>query len=172
MTVSGIQAVQKKLTESLALVKNSSRKGLIKGAFLIKRDAMLNCPVVTGNLKNSAYVIAKDLIPKPPMIPNGKIKSAKTNIADWMKQINMAQIKIMADPSYVEIGFTAAYAFYVHESIYSGGHSKASNKGKSINKGTFKSEVGGPKFLERAVNANMGKILLLCGAEIKKDLPK
>lgn len=176
MTVKGLESVVKNLNAKLNGITEAGRKGLIKGAFMIKADAQKGCPVVTGNLKNSAYVTAHGLIPDAPLKTTKwkhgiTTKSVKTDTNDFNSAISYAQQLIaQSDQMLVIIGFAASYAFYVHESVYVGLGSKAKNKGKSINKGTFKSEVGGPKFLELAVRKNTGAILALVAEESKKEI--
>ena len=67
---------------------------------------------------------------------------------------------------WVIVGFAASYALFVHEGVNVGLGTAASNKGKKIGRG-FRSEVGGPKFLELAVKENQGKIIKILKEEAK-----
>lgn len=62
--------------------------------------------------------------------------------------------KAQHDPNAVEVGFTSAYAVYVHENL----EQKWKGEERRSGLGTYWNP-GGPKYLERAIRENRSRIL-------------
>lgn len=141
-----------------AYIKKVSAKApiaIIKGAFLIQREAQKNCPVDTGNLKASAFTIVDGLLKHRPGFDEKKTISVKAalreaNDRERTERILQEQTDISRAESEsgkkvdARVGFAASYAIFVHELH----PSKA-------------------KFLENAVRENKGRIKNLILAELK-----
>src|SRR5690554_511816 len=95
-----LQVVLTNLNREIGKITDRSYGGLLAAGLLVQRGAQKKVPVLTGNLKGSAYT-RKAGTPKQPA---------------------------------VEIGFTAAYAVYVHEDLEA------------------HHENGEAKFLEKSLN--------------------
>lgn len=54
--ITGVEEAISNLHKEVAQIQNVTMKGLLRGATIIRRDAQEMCPVVTGNLKSSAYI--------------------------------------------------------------------------------------------------------------------
>lgn len=163
----GIDTVMKNLNKEISKITLRTESGLVSAALEIMSDASKDCPVVTGNLKNSRYVVARTGIKRGAQ---GKFKGEKAEAlaANHSAKLaeNQAQVR-SAKFIQVNIGFTAAYAPFVHENPNVG---KVEKRFKMNNLGQWKSEkpekgsrkkystVGQWKFLEKALS-NTKKIL-------------
>jgi len=54
--IKGVDKVCANLTKEIRAIKGRSRPGVMSAGHFVKGKAQAECPVVTGNLKNSAYV--------------------------------------------------------------------------------------------------------------------
>jgi hypothetical protein len=120
-SLEGLQTVQQNLRLAVLRITNRSMAGLMEGGLIIQRAAQEKCPVVTGNLRSSAYT----------------------------------ELDTSGGGQAVEIGFTAAYAPFVHENPNAG---KSGKKNPSKGKMRF-SEVGEWKFLEHAIDEKGREVL-------------
>jgi len=103
-----LSVVLNNLNRQIGNIKQRSSAGLLAAGLLVQRGAQKKVPVLTGNLKGSAYTR-----------------------------------KVSAHEPAVEVGFTAAYAIYVHENLEA------------------HHDNGEAKFLERSLNENRREILAL-----------
>jgi hypothetical protein len=121
-TLIGLDNVLANLNKEIKAVKNRTMAGMIKAAIHIRQDMDRTPPLIpldTGNLRGSWFI-------KP--IPVG--------------------IPGFENPV-VEIGFTANYAFAVHEAV-----------GRN-----FRRPDSGAKFFEAALNRNTAKIVGIIAEE-------
>lgn len=96
------------LNREIGNIENRSSAGLMAAGLLVQRGAQQRVPVLTGNLKGSAYTR-----------------------------------KVAGRQPAVEVGFTAAYAIFVHENLET------------------RHDNGEAKFLENSLNDNRKQILAL-----------
>lgn len=117
----GVDGVLANINRELAGIETKGIAGLMKGGLRIQRDAQKLAPVLTSNLKGSAYtrrageLVKLDVAPDPDAAPDptGSVPN-KT----------------------VEVGFTAAYAAPVHEDLeatHTNGEAKFLEKSLSRN---------------------------------------
>ncbi len=114
-TVTGIPQVVRNIERAIAGIETRSRAAMEEVGLVVKADALKRTPVDTGHLRASAYV----------QVTSNRTAGVKAR-GGWQ--------------SVVEIGYTAAYAPYVHE----------------INKNY---RIGSWKFLEFALRDNEAKIV-------------
>lgn len=104
-------------------------------------------------LSEAVTYIRRDMEKTPPLVPIGKSRPGYTggNLrASWTQKPILLKGK---DPGII-FGFTANYAFWVHEMI-----------GQGIN---WSRPGSGPKFMQAALNRNVRVILKIIGESVKK----
>lgn len=166
----GLREVTKTLNDRLNAITKGAASGLVQGALLIRREAQKNAPVVIGNLKNSAFVLtSREIISTPNFKGKQAIQMSirhENSILKHRAEIQVSQVPL------VIVGFTAAYAPYVHENPNAGAvnlEEKATRynpkhkrwRGKRVSQRIRFSTVGGYKFLERAIRENMERVFQL-----------
>jgi hypothetical protein len=165
-------------------IEKKSVKGLIKAAALIRRDMENTSPLIpvdTGNLRASWFVVtSKGGTPrgKTPKFKGKKAVELRANHS-VEKQKGISELK-HREMAAIRMGFSANYAFYVHETL--GGVSaiiKGRGKKKQIISPltrqqkiafgfkTFRRPGAGPKFFEAALRRNQGKIIRILLEEAK-----
>lgn len=155
--VLGVDEVLAQLHGEIRKIKFRSKKGLIKAGLIIQREAQQLCPVDTGNLKAGAFTIWGNVPPKK--IPSPKFKGSDASDASMNHQEvisaelgGLRESGLFGRDTTVLVGFSAAYAIYVHENT-----AASHTSGES-------------KFLQRAVNHNHATILKAVGDEAGKGL--
>ena len=142
--VYGVDEAVQTLNRHLQEMQGVTLKGLIRAGTQIRRTAQKLCPVVTGNLKASAYIVTSR-----GSAPAGKTPTFKGDDAAQMSSNHSSTVQERRhairneDNPTVEVGFTAVYAARVHENP---------NTGQATYPGA--SEVGQWKFLEEALKQN------------------
>ena len=177
--VTGLNTAIKQLNEKLNSLSEGCLAGLVQGALLIRGEAQKNTPVVTSNLRNSAYVQSSKGTETPS--PKFKGKGKEKEAAKYTESIQKSASDISGDKGLsVIVGFSASYAAYVHENPRAGKTEGVSPKGvsyapknkkwrgKRVSQRIRYSTVGGYKFLERAVKDNIGRVVKLVAASAKK----
>ena len=132
-------------------------KGLIRAAIPVRRDAVKGAPIVTGNLRASAFTIASKGSVQAGQNPNFKGKQA-TSMQERHQGVLTEEKSILGHSKQdaVEIGFSAVYALKVHENPRAG---KTGMPGAS--------EKGHWKFLEDSLKKNQGTILKTLQEEVR-----
>ena len=177
--VTGIDTILRNLNKEIKKIEGRTLGGLILAAQdPVRREAQQECPVVTGNLKASAYVVAS----------NGKVPAGKTpefegkdaaeaaiqHSKEMGKQLGI--VKRRKEPT-VGIGFSALYAARVHENPRAGKTGGISPSGQKYTAGrtgsgrksmrAIFSEVGKWKFLEDPLKRNVKRILQIIARKAK-----
>lgn len=156
--VQGLQQVLEDLNKEIGKIRNQTKKGLYRAAIPIRRDAQKMCPVVTGNLKASAYINTSWIGTEYGTNSPFKGDNANQMSSEHQSKLQASSARIQGKRyPVVEVGFTAFYAPFVHENP---------NAGNADYEGT--SEVGQWKFLEKAVKQNQDKIVEIIKSEAKK----
>jgi len=170
--LSGLNDVMSKLNGELQKMEARTLSGLVSAAMEIKADAQKLTPMVTGNLRNSAYVQSPQGT-KDGGSPNFSGPQAPILAASHSTGIAKSAAEIAASKlPEVHVGFTAVYAPFVHENPRAGKTGGVSPKGKVYKpeKGSSRivfSAEGQWKFLEMAVQNNMKKLLSIIAAKAK-----
>ena len=176
----GLEKTLEGLNKEIKKIRQRSNSGLIKAALYIGAESQKLCPVVTGNLKNSRYVIGQS---KGYGLKGAEtIKGGKTNFkgkksdeieVNHKKAIDDSKDIVQAskDPLAI-IGYSAAYATFVHENPRAGKTEGKSPSGKEYKpeKGSKRkvySTVGQWKFLEQPLITEQKKVLKIIKNEAK-----
>ncbi len=130
--VTGLDNVLRNLNLSVAQMEMRTRAGLLEAGLFVRREAQKDSPIDTSNLKASAYTILSGGKVGAGASPKFKGKDAGKRAAEHSRALGIAKSKTFRYPT-VTIGFSAAYAVFVHE----------------INKNY---RVGSWKFLEKALS--------------------
>ena len=142
----GLDQVIANLNKKVNEIENYTTQGVVAAALLVKGEAMRKTPVDTGNLVNSAYAVWEGGKQRGddggPAADGAIVGSAKSALSS------------AKGPTAI-IGFTAAYAVYVHE----------------IDK-NYRKPGSSWKFLELALMENEQKILDLIKQSVKKGAQK
>jgi hypothetical protein len=166
--VEGLDKVVANLNAEIANIKDASLKGLVYAALEISADAKKLTPVVTGNLRNSVFItspskVEEGLRPEFKDGPPGEYQRSGHAVRLLSEHIasltgNIAECK--AHGAEVHVGYSAFYSPIVHENPRAGNTGGVSPSGYIYPEGTY-STVGQWKFLQTAIQNNMGKLLSL-----------
>lgn len=160
--ISGVDEVMKALNEAIQKIENITYRGLVLTGLEIKADSQKMTPVVTGNLRNSAFIATFDSIMDLPSFKGEDANSAAQNHTiktNFYKQVAAAS-------GCVVIGYTASYAVFVHENPRAGKTDGISPSGRIYKPGTF-STVGQYKFLSYSILLNWQKYIAIMKATIE-----
>lgn len=167
--VTGLDAVVKNLNNRIKEIQGEPTiKGLVRGARIVLEDMEKTSPVIpvdTGNLRNSVFTITSQ--GKTEVGANASFKdkyyetsSGEQNIKIPASEFDKRHKAVLAyygsavsklkKPAVV-LGFSAYYAWYVHEMVGA----------------TFKRPGSGAKFLEAAIQRNADKIIEVIQKEVK-----
>lgn len=160
----GLAKVLRALNKEIAGISFVSQKGLIKAGLYIQRNSQLRTPVDTGNLKASAFTIWPAGEATTPTFSNKKGQAA---VAKRDHTLGIREAKSIVGNSKllpgVVVGYTAAYALYVHENMkarHSDQKVKATGRKVKVGKVEIDEYVKGEaKFLENAVKENRKEIV-------------
>jgi len=151
MRMRGVDKALKRLDREVVQKSKQTRAGLIALGISIQGSAQRRCPIDTGNLQNSAFTLwgerPSDSNNPAPAMSGPDASTAAHHHAAALAQ-EASTLGATSDNPRVEVGFTAAYAVFVHEDL-------AANHVKSL-RGGGEGAVGEAKFLERAVDEYVG----------------
>lgn len=163
MALIGLSTVINNLNIEIAKIQGRTLGGVLYAAELVRIEAMDKAPVVTGNLRASAFVAWGRGIENPNprfKTPPGKkgrgwVQKMKTQHADVTKE---EKAKLSGANCTATVGFSAVYATRTHENPRSGKTGGVSPTGRKYKPGTY-ATVGEWKFLENAIKDNVSRIL-------------
>ena len=161
--IKGLDNYLRRLNRSITRIKGNSLKGLLAAGIHVRRKSQPEVPVVTSNLKNSAFVIASD--GKVVHLPVFKGKDAGKMSTDHGKAVQRVKGKVKRGSDHnVAIGYSAFYAPFVHENPRAGRTGGFSPSGRQYKpeKGSSRQvfAVGGNwKFLEGPLRRERRMIL-------------
>jgi len=140
------------LQRDMMRVPQLTLKGLIKGGFIIQRQAQKLTPIDTGNLRASAFTIWA--MKTDVEAPNFRGEKGREMDMQHEKVIRQEKSKMSTNPlkPEVEVGYTAAYAIFVHENL------------------DARHKVGQAKFLEAAVALKAPDVVAAVKSESRKAL--
>ena len=167
MKVQGLNKVLKNLNDEIQKIENRTAKGLYRAAIPIRRDAQKNCPVITTNLKASAYIITSWSGVVKGESPSFSGENSNEMAADHKSTISKESVSVKGSKyPVVQVGFTAVYAASVHENPQAGRNNPRS--GERTKGGRLKySEVGEWKFLEKAVKTHADNAIKVIAEEAR-----
>jgi len=171
----GIDDALKNLNAEILKIEKRAKAGMVLAALEIRADAMKLTPVVTGNLRNSAYVVHDQGIDTLPVFKGDNAAALNSNHTAVVGK-HQAAVKASPKPE-VRVGFTASYATFVHENPRAGKTGGVSPKGVKYSAGKNPSgkkskrivfsTVGQWKFLETALKQGANKILAIIVSKVK-----
>lgn len=167
VVLDGIEQVMANLNKELAKINGRCEAGLVSAALLIKGDAQRLTPVVTGNLRASAYVVSAKEMHAGSFV-SSKLSDTKSHSETMAREAD--RCRRSWTPT-VSVGFTAEYAYAVHENPRSGKTwmSMVSNRSEGYYSSSAGfSRVGQWKFLETAVRNNIHRILDIIARKARK----
>jgi hypothetical protein len=161
------------LNKEIERIKRRSLKGLIEAQMLIRRDMDTTPPLIpidTGNLRASYFAVTSKGGIKAGAKAHFKGDQSNKLSADHSSVIsgasNLVSTLGRTKGSAVMMGFSAFYAWFVHEMVGAnfGGHPekvKYTKKGKptSKTKKFFRRSGAGAKFFEASIKRNKNKVL-------------
>lgn len=151
----GLDKVLKNLNKEVRKIKGRTLAGTVDAALHVRIEAMIQAPVITGNLMNSAFVT----------FPGGRGvtyahfrgKNAMAMKANHDSTLSASVGRCTTHGAKVEVGFSANYAAKVHENPRAG--AAGYRPEHSQKKGPLKHSQGGKwKFLEDPLK-DIGTIL-------------
>jgi len=155
--ITGIDQAIQNIRKEVEQIQGVTLKGLFRAGLKIRGEAQRLCPVVTGNLKASAYTIASEnsSMEQTEGDFSGENAGEMSSHHSSVLASRESAIRNNINPA-VEVGFTAEYAVKVHENP---------NTGQATYPGA--SEVGQWKFLEEALKRNEDYVLDVIRREAK-----
>lgn len=131
--IKGINKVLKNLRKELKKATKGSEKGMIRLGLEIKGISMRNVPIDFGNLRASHYVAWKGNVDSRPVWKKGGSQTDLVKLSTNHTRIVGEAVSTLDDGD-VQIGVSAHYAAIQHENL------------------SFSHTVGGPKFLQNAID--------------------
>lgn len=146
MALKGLNKVLKNLNKEIEGVKNKSLKGLISSAILVRRDMEKKFPVIPvdfGNLRASWFIVTSRGKKVSGFSPNFTGEKSGVMISNHTETISDTELLVKGKQPAVGMGFSANYAWYVHENV-----------GQN-----FQKPGSGAKFFQGSLNRNKKEIL-------------
>jgi len=166
----GIDTVIKNLNKKIKEIEGASQKGLTRAALKVRRRAQKKAPIDTGNLKASAYTISGSGKAAAGGSPSFKDDDALTMQEQHDSTLSEALGRAMKEEGpYAEVGFSAVYAWAVHENPRAGQTGGVSPSGRPYKSYAEKGEY---KFLEKAFVESEKEILDIIQKEARRGLNK
>jgi hypothetical protein len=160
----GLDQILKNLNKQIRSIDGDIYKGLILGMMRVKADSMSNTPVDTGNLKGSHYLVFGNGNVEQATSFNTSDKSGAKVASQHAGHVSdsLSNAKAKKAP-FAEVGCTAFYAEIVHEDLEASHVKELYTKPKSFRGPVQPSfgNIGGAKFMEKAIRKNEGMILSL-----------
>lgn len=145
-----VDQVMANLNKQIKKIEGRTQAGITAAGQFVRAEAQKRCPVDTGNLRNSAYVVTPGgrQIGGGPKFTGEMAEGLIAGHASAIEEAARMAEELLGHEMYAEIGFTAAYAVFVHE----------------IKKNYT---VGDWKYLERALYDNQDRILHIISSRAK-----
>lgn len=172
MPIRGIEQVIQNLNHRIGQIQGANQRGITRAAQMIRREAMKKVPVVTGNLRASAYVVSGAGVAAAGRSPRFKSDEEGEASAQHQAAVSESASRTVAEQGpYAEVGFSAVYAWRVHENPRSGQTGGVSPSGKRYKRGTYSTRPQGQyKFLELAIVENEEEIIRIIAEEARRVL--
>lgn len=160
LQLEGLEKVISNINKEIGKIERRCEAGLVSAGLFIRGESQKLTPVVTGNLRNSAYVVSKNGVEASPKDPSS-----------GRPQASLAEC-ISSNTPMVIVGYAALYAIFVHENPNAGAvnldQKAIKYKPEKGSKRIVFSTVGQWKFLETAIKQNQRRILAIIIAKAKK----
>lgn len=158
--LAGADKVLKNLNAEIRKMEDGAQAGMTKGLLIMAGKAVENAPRITGNLRNSRYIVT----PEGEEGTSGSFtgEDAGKLATGHKNDVEAAGNKVRRKPVAGGLGFSAAYALAVHENENAGAEGFDESVhvlGTGSKVKLLHSEKGGAKFLEEAVVEGAGMLL-------------
>lgn len=153
ITITGIDKALRQINKDIELIEGATMSGLIRGAIEIRRATETQSPLTPvdlGNLRSSWFVLPFKGGPADNKEP-AFVGPESEKHASHHKEVMARARSLLSLPVSLVMGYTAWYAFYVHEDL---GRSKSGSK-------NWNRPGSGPKWFESALK-NSRKAILAC----------
>lgn len=174
------------LNREVYAIVEATERGLIEAAKLIRDEAKKLTPVLTGNLRTSAFIAASSGVKEPKTPPKFKTKVAEQRRAEWIDATEGAVARCAsakaAGQFRVEVRYSAVYAVLVHENPRAGNTGGFSPSGRKYTAGREPSgrksrakayaTTGQWKFLETAFKENEQRCIAIIEEYARKGASK
>lgn len=143
--IEGMDKVMESLNKEIKGIVGKTRGGLLAAGFIIEREAAKRAPKDTANLIASRYTMGAGRPFKytsPAKLDSSKKHNKPAPIPEWQ--------------NVVQVGFTSAYALFVHE------NREQKLKGQPRTSGSGKGaywETGEPGFLTNALREKQNEVV-------------
>jgi len=155
MKLLGLPTVLKNLNKEIKKMEGTTVKGLIRAGIMVRTRMGTSAPLVpvdTRNLDHSFFLVTSEGKTEKGASPKFKGEDADNMMANHASAISthLHQAQKAKRPTVV-LGFSASYAWFVHENI--GAH--------------FRKPNSGAKFFEAALHYEQGNMLKVIAQEAK-----
>jgi hypothetical protein len=150
----GLPKVLDNLNKEVKKIENGTLKGLIRAGIIVRRSMDENVPKIPidlGNLRAGYFTVTNKGGISAGRNPQFKEDKGGKLASGHQIAVNKAKGEIQGRQPTIMLGFSAAYALYVHEMI----------------EGTFQRPGAGAKFFEVALDSNEKRILEVIRKEAK-----
>jgi len=172
----GVDEVIASMNKEIMKINGRTQAGFYLAGQHIRRESQPEVPVVTSNLKNSAYVVAPGMMTMGRSAFKGKDSAKMSSQHAEETQRQKAILKAVRTPG-VAIGYSALYAANVHENPRAGKTGGESPSGKKYTAGRTESgrksrrivwaRKGKWKFLEDPLKREMKKVFQIIAMKAK-----
>jgi hypothetical protein len=172
--VRGKENVQANLNREIFKIKNVTKRGLILSAAIIFNDTEKTAPLTPvdlGNLRYSRFVVTADSIPRGKGTSQFKGPNAGKIMAEHSSTITEGQGMVKYNDRAknqvsLMMGYSANYAFWVHENI--GMHDPSNPYWiRKAKEGKMWRQNSGPKWFESSIKRNQDKVLKIIAVNAK-----
>lgn len=116
-TVTGLDNIMRNLNKEIGQIKNRTQAGITDAALFIKDGSKKDVPVVTGNLRNSAFIVTPTRTNSNAVFKNDKTGKMAMHHSATVAE---SKAKTIGTIPVAEVGYTAVYAANVHENPRAG----------------------------------------------------
>lgn len=153
----GVDTVLRNLNTQINKIKGNSLMGLIRGASFIKKAMDTTPPLIpidTGNMRRSWFIITNNegvRAGRNPSFSFDKYADVRRLQSDHASAIATSGSAIKGKEPAIALGFSAYYAWYVHENIGA----------------SFQRPKAGAKFFEAAIKSSTKQVLNMVRLEAR-----
>jgi len=150
MKLHGFDTVLRNLNTEIKKIKKRNTRGLLSALIELQRDMEPMIPLDEGNLRASFFITTK--IPSGVESADFRGKNASELQTHHSAVVSQFRAQVQGEPEPTAIfGFTAFYAWYVHEMIGA----------------TFQRPNAEAKFMEKAIDRKINGMLKIIAEESK-----
>jgi len=155
----GLNEVLRRLNKTIDDIELHTKEGLTEAALVVKADSVRKTPIDYGNLRSSAFIMVTDK-PADNTSPSFKGPEAGQAQADHSRGLSEGRGIVNKGKHIYNaiVGYTANYAFWVHEMPMIHPGEPRPSRGGNKKRGVFW-QGGENQFLLKSLLKNKGRIL-------------